>query len=189
MARNIPLFALACAPILSELASAALMRSPLWPKLEERFVALRNHSRWPLIPLIALLCTTGYLATLDLKGARSVFQFNPQVFPVQALDWLEHHPQAGNMLNEFNWGGYILYRSWPAQRVFLDSQSDFYGEDLMREYEHILTLGTGWEEILEKYEVSWIVMPGDAPLVRALSTSNNWETAYEDTTAIVMRRK
>jgi hypothetical protein len=142
-----------------------------------------------LIPLIVVLCAAGFLANGNFREPRAVFQFNQRVFPVHALDWLEGNPQPGNMFNEFNWGGYILYRSWPQQRVFLDSQSDFYGEPLMREYDRVVTLGIGWEEVLETYDVKWIIFRREAPLVKALSASDRWTIAYEDETAVILVRK
>jgi hypothetical protein len=163
MARNIPLFALACAPILSELFTASLVGRRIWQDLEVRFEPFGNSSHWTLIPLIVVLCAAGFLANGNFREPRAVFQFNQRVFPVHALDWLEGNPQPGNMFNEFNWGGYILYRSWPQQRVFLDSQSDFYGEPLMREYDRVVTLGIGWEEVLETYDVKWIIFRRKPP--------------------------
>lgn len=189
MMRNIPLFVLACAPILSELVSAALTPQKTWENVEWRFGAFVKQPRWMLIPLIVLLCAVGYFTNRSFSEGRAAFQFNPQVFPVQAMNWLEDHPQMGNMFNEFNWGGYILYRSWPQQRVFLDSQSDFYGEPLMREYEQVITLGTGWEEILKKYAVKWIIMPRESSLVKALSAQDQWEIAYQDATAVILVHK
>jgi hypothetical protein len=189
MSRNIPLFALACIPILSELGSAALTRFNAWRIIEERFSVFGKPSAGSLVPVIVLLSITGYFANVNFSQHRSVFQFSPRVFPVQALDWLEDNPQDGNMFNEFNWGGYILYRSWPEQQVFLDSQSDFYGEPLMREYDQVITLEAGWEEILKKYDVRWAIVPGQTPLAEALSARDPWEAVYQDTTAVIFVRR
>jgi hypothetical protein len=169
MARSIPLFAIACAPILSEAGGSALLRLNAWTKIEERFRKFGKQSLWPVIPLIAVLCAVGYLVNRNFNEQRSVFQFNPQVFPVQALDWLENNPQSGKMFNEFNWGGYILYRTWPGQLVFLDSQSDFYGEPLMRDYDQIMTARGDWENLLEKYQVGWMIIPTHSPLAIKIS--------------------
>ncbi|MCE7861066.1 MAG: hypothetical protein DYG86_14930, partial [Chloroflexi bacterium CFX2] len=114
-------------------------------------------------------------------------QFNPNVFPVAASDWLETHPQSGNMFNEFNWGGYLLFRAWPHHKVFLDSQTDFYGEALVREYEAALTAGSGWESVLEKYDIEWTIIPPDSPLARKLQTLG-WKIEYGDDTAVILRR-
>lgn len=92
------------------------------------------------------------------------------------------------MLNEFNWGGYILYRSWPQQRVFLDSQSDFYGEAFMKEYEQILSAQGDWESLLRNYQVGWAIIPPGWPLTKEL-IKQGWKTAYQDQTAVILIRE
>jgi hypothetical protein len=47
----------------------------------------------------------------------------------------------------------------------------------------------GWEEILNKYDVKWIIIPVNASLANELSLSTGWTTAYEDKTAIIFVRK
>ena len=188
MARNIPLFAIACAPILSELGCSTLTRVKAWTNIEERFAEFGKPSQWHIIPLIAVFCTAGYLANRNFNEHRSVFEFNPRVFPVQALDWLADNPQRGKMFNEFNWGGYILYRTWPRQLVFLDSQSDFYGEPLMRDYEQVMTVRRDWENLLKKYQVDWVIISARSPLATRVSGSPDWEALYEDETAVIFRR-
>jgi hypothetical protein len=66
--------------------------------------------------------------------------YDPEKFPVAAVNWLETHPQDGEMFNYFIWGGYLLYREWPDLQVFIDGQTDFYGETLSREYLSVLAL-------------------------------------------------
>jgi hypothetical protein len=77
----------------------------------------------------------------DQQGNR----YDPAVFPVEAVDWLEQHPPEGNGFNYFIWGGYLLYRSWPERTVFIDGQTDFYGEALTRQYVQVITLTGDWE--------------------------------------------
>ena len=45
----------------------------------------------------------------------------------------------GRIFNDFIWGGYLL-KEWPEQKVFLDGQTDFYGEDLARQHMRIMAL-------------------------------------------------
>jgi hypothetical protein len=114
--------------------------------------------------------------------------FSPRVFPVQAVDWLEAHPPAGRGFNYFPWGGYVLYRLWPDVRVFIDGQTDFYGEALTREYEQVITLSDGWQAVLEKYDVAWVLIPPDSGLARALHSGGAWSEVYADPTAVILER-
>lgn len=90
------------------------------------------------------------------------------------------------MFNNFIWGGYLLYRLWPEQTVFIDGQTDFYGEALTREYTQVMTLAAGWESVLEKYDVSWVIVQSDKPLVKALQEETRWTVVYQDTTATIL---
>jgi hypothetical protein len=92
------------------------------------------------------------------------------------------------MFNYFPWGGYLLYRTWPQQQVFIDGQTDFYGEDLTRQYEKVITLGDGWQETLVDFDVDWVIMPADSELSLALDLNQSWERKYTDQTAAVYFR-
>jgi len=188
MARNIPLFAIACTPILSRMIKTFLVRSNAWRRSEERFAGFGRQNHWYMISLTFTLGVIVFFINSHIANHRSYFQFNPQVFPVEAMDWLATHPQNGKMFNEFNWGGYILYRSWPAQQVFLDSQSDFYGEALMKDYEQIITTQRNWENLLGKYQVSWAIIPSNSSLFTVLLENQDWETEYKDETAIIIHK-
>jgi len=189
MARNIPLFAVASVPILTQFMREPLSRFKAWAQIEGRMSKFGSPSLGYAIPLITVLIVVALFVSNQQKTRNSFFQFNPQVFPVQAVDWLEDHPQQGNMFNEFNWGGYLLYRTWPEQLVFVDSQTDFYGEPLMRNYEKIITTQGDWQNLLDEYEVAWVIIPAKAPLTTMLIGSDDWELLYRDEIAVIFKHK
>lgn len=187
MTRNIPLFAIACTPIISVLADASISNSKALMKIDERFSNFSKRTTWNLTPLLLLAGTFAYFAVQHLKTNTSVFHYKPQVFPIQAVTWLEENPQDGNMFNEFNWGGYILEETWPRYLVFLDSQSDFYGESLMREYDKAISVQNGWESVFVKYDIFWAIIPSHSLIAQELVT-NDWKILYQDDTAIILRK-
>lgn len=187
MARNIPLFVIATTPILTESISNLLRHIKRWQTIELNIATIdgmRKGIIWSLIfgAYLALFIGSSYQIRKEL-----LIRFNERVFPVAAADWPAEHPQTGNMFNEFNWGGYLLYRLWPSQRVFLDSQTDFYGEALVREYEQILSAKGDWYALLDQYAVDWVILPHTAPIVTALQTKK-WQTLYSDQTTIILKR-
>jgi hypothetical protein len=130
------------------------------------------------------------VAVAILMGTREASnnQFDPEVFPVTALDWLDENHIEGEMFNFFNWGGYILYRQWPEHPVFIDGQTDFYGESFSQEYVHVIDLDPDWQSILTRYEVSWAILPTGFRLVDALIHELGWNIIYEDPTAVILVR-
>ena len=187
MARNIPLFVIACTPILSEMGASPLSSSNVWIQFERRFAGFSKNG-WSIWPSVVILLAIGYLSFFNIKNERSVFQFDSTVFPVETVRFIEANPQSGNMFNEFNWGGYLEYKLWPHYNVFLDSQSDFYGETLMREYDQIMSANGNWNNLLEKYNVEWAIIPPDMPLASTLQSELGWNVLYQDNTAIILRK-
>ena len=191
--RMMPLFAIVSAPIAAKsLADWIRLEYP-----ENKYtamgknVALINASSngfiW--IPIVAIMVAVLFQSgkTIDPQSRGNVF--DDRFFPVQAITWLESHPQNGHMFNEFDWGGYLLLNLWPAQQIFMDGHTHIYGEKLTREYEQVVTLSTGWENILTKYNIEWVIMRANAPLINALASSGNWTIAYQDNTSIILNRK
>lgn len=182
-ARNIPLFAIIAGPYIGIAIQAVIEDVRILQKLDQRLakVEIGLGVPWFFLAILALIL-------FFYPPSNEANRFSPKRFPVQAVDWLEAHPQQGNMLNYFTWGGYILYRLWPQETVFIDGQTDFYGEDLTREYEQVMYVNEDWETVLEKYDISWAIVPSDMPLVKSLQEELDWISIYHDDTAIILSK-
>jgi hypothetical protein len=191
--RMIPLFAIVVTPIAAKTIADWLRKDYPQNRLfirEENISKINSMSDGLVWIFTVILLTTVLLksgGTIDPEGRGNVF--DQRFFPVEAVSWLETHPQNGHMFNEFDWGGYLLLRLWPNQQIFMDGHTHIYGEALTREYEQVITQGTGWEEILKKYDVNWAILRVNTSLAKALSASNAWEIAYKDKTAIILVHK
>jgi hypothetical protein len=189
--RNMPLFAVITAPIFGTLIQPwaekmlNLAKQAQGPRESEN--TLRGYV-WVVLPVLFFGFVLWRGIPIDQKGTGNVFL--PDKMPVQAVDWLEKNPQDGKMFNHFIWGGYILYRMWPHETVFIDGQTDFYGEALMREYFDVIDVSPDWESILDKHEVSWMLIPRDGMLAKYLYSVNDdaWNMIYEDDLAVIFRR-
>jgi hypothetical protein len=181
-ARNIPLFAIVASPYIGLALQDVFKSSSLYQKIETRIANIEGNLRGSFVPSIAFIL----LVTAFPPLPRTANQFNPNVFPVEAVNWLHTHPQEGEMFNYFSWGGYLLYRVWPEKRVFIDGQTDFYGESLTREYAQVINLENGWKDTLQKYDVSWAILPANQPLAKALRTQMQWIVVYQDNTAVIL---
>ena len=93
------------------------------------------------------------------------------------------------MFNEFDWGGYLLLKLWPAYQIFMDGHTHIYGEELTREYEIVKTMDKNWPDLLKKYDVSWAIIRSNDPLADALQKNLHWEIVYQDETAIILNRR
>jgi hypothetical protein len=191
--RMIPLFSVVVAPIAARAFSGWIQGEYPQSRLFaiERNIHEMNSSSNGLIWLLALIVTVFPVfrsgETMTPGEQRNVF--SNSFFPVQAVSWLEQHPQKGRMFNEFDWGGYLLLELWPAYQIFMDGHTHIYGEELTREYESVKILDENWEDILNKYDITWAIIRPNEPLAEALQENLGWEIAYQDQTAIILRRK
>jgi len=193
-ARNIPLFAVLALPCLAAWTVDLARQDPRPGSVLTRFMEwARRLSRtesvlpgWPAVAMGVVVITGAALQ----PDRREVYRFSSEVFPVAAVEALleSDFDPPGPVYNEFGWGGYLLYRAWPTFDVFIDGQTDFYGEELTREYVRIRALSPDWEALLEKHGVRWAIIPPDVALNQVLSTSAEWSSIYSDSTAIVWVR-
>jgi hypothetical protein len=112
---------------------------------------------------------------------------DPKLFPVDAVHWLENNPQSGHMFNNFIWGGYIVWRLWPEQKDFIDSQTDYTGE-ATKSYLTVDKLEVGWQDVLLQHDVKWVIMPTGSALSLEL-VNEGWRILYKDSTAIILRQE
>jgi hypothetical protein len=190
-ARNIANYAQVAAIITVPVAEAWLAAS--LPSLRVR---LQNMSAvapvgagwvWGICVVALLVSLQANGAILDARGQGNTF--TTRAFPVEAVNYLVTHPPQGNMFNEYTWGGYLEFRLFPAQRVFIDGDNDFFGEALVREYLDTVNARGDWENILEKYRVAWVIVPPERPLAKELARSELWSEVFRDENAVVWERK
>jgi hypothetical protein len=190
-ARNIPLFCLTALPLL------ALHLDPEWQRLDWRWlVRLRTavtlgdgQARAGGWAAAATLLFVGLGLSGGRVGGVPIVQaeYDSTIFPVEAVRVARAAGLDGPMFNAFIWGGYILY-AWPEQRVFIDGQTDFYGEALTREYARIAGTLPGWREGLDERSIKLVIVPTGSPLSAALADEKGWRTAHRDSTAVVYQR-
>ncbi len=195
-ARNIPLFAIVAAPLIVQGLDDLVINAPSRIKIlkrineiDQRIQYIDNQLKgffWPLLTLTMVVVGLSLGFRFDYEGLG--YRFDPDVFPVMAVNWLEENPQDGEMFNEFLWGGYLQYRLWPGKRVFIDPNVDTYGEAIVREYLQVFYLQEGWEEVLDQYDVTWAILPPEMRAARAIQNELGWEVIYEDGTAVILRR-
>ena len=194
-ARNIPLYVVTVIPVLIS-ESCGILCDWKDSMLIEQFldfqkkIATTEESLkggfWSIISIVLALVMLVRGVELDFQKYGN--QFSEETFPVRASLWLEENPPEGNGFNYFPWGGYLLYRFWPERNVFIDGQTDFYGEELTREYEKVITLADGWQGILDEYNIEWVMMPTGSILGSELDESDHWIKEFKDNSSEIWLR-
>ncbi len=144
------------------------------------------------------------LAGLGIGWARgSFFQFRAAEwrFPSGAADFLLAHAVTSPMFNTYEFGGYLIWRLWPAERVFIDGRA--LSESVFNDYTRILYNHSGSDggpsarQLLDRYGIQAIVMNGFEysegivyNLLPALSgNQSEWKLVYNDAQAVVFMRQ
>jgi hypothetical protein len=108
-------------------------------------------------------------------------------YPVQALGYLkEFHPE-GRVLNDYLWGGYLI---WNARQipVFIDSRVDIFEYNgVFADYLGLIGLHNSLA-VLNKYNIRYILFRKDSPLAYLLMHTSGWKTRYADSTAVLLER-
>jgi hypothetical protein len=187
--RNIPLFGLTVLPILALHLDSSWRRLPDPRGVRERFettAAMTSTLPWALPVtglLIALGSAGGRVGSLQLIR----HEFDGTVFPVAAVTEARNQQLQGRLFSEFAWGGYVLY-AWPGQKVFIDGGTDFFGEEVFREYVRIKQMSPEWRDLLVNREISWMLLERERPLTYELARDGNWVLWYCDSLAVMFRR-
>jgi hypothetical protein len=149
--------------------------------------------------LVAVLVLAGAGAQIARGGA---FQFRAAEwrYPGGAADFLLAHNVNGPIFNTYGYGGYLIWRLWPHERVFIDGRA--LNESVFLDYRRMAsnadsTGGKSGDELLAQYGIQVIVMDGfefssGEPylLPAALSdpSQKEWKLVYQDAQAVVFMR-
>jgi len=122
-------------------------------------------------------------------------------YPAGAAGFLLEHRVTGPIFNTYEYGGYLIWRLWPAERVFMDGRS--LSETVFTDYGRILynhdeNGGKSAQELLDQYGVQAIVMNTfeyNHGLVYLLAPAladphqTEWKLVFSDEAAIVLMRQ
>jgi hypothetical protein len=108
--------------------------------------------------------------------------FPSDQFPVAAYD---HIPPGARLFAPDKYGGYLIYRSNGAMKVFFDGRSDLYGAEFLKQYARLTQVRPGWQEIWNSYRFTHALLPIDYSLIPALEQLG-WRVIYRDKTACLM---
>ena len=185
-ARYIPLFCIITAPILLRLLNSILARSDgrLAKFLKKRSdnistidISTKGHL-WPVATII--------LVVIFAKVGKIDFKFSEKTKPVAAVEFLKKEKIKGNMFDNDEFGDYIIYAAWPEYKVFFDGRIDMYGVDMLKEYLKIAKVKPGWNEILKKYDINWIIYNSNSALSLFLMQTDDWKLIYADEVANIL---
>jgi len=139
-----------------------------------------------IIGLCALVCW-GKLVYVSMPPLIEQ-QLNPTVFPVEAVEMLQETPPAGNLFNEYDWGGYL---SWfaPQIPVYIDARADLFGDDFIFHWLDVANANADWEEEFARWSITAVLIKPERALVRELRGNEGWQLLDGNETAVLFVKK
>ena len=203
-ARHIPLYAIFAAPVIATALGeglAAHRRGTMARWLARLLASFERFSEGigqiearPRVYATSGLVTLAVIGLLwappaaagKVQDFRS--RFDSQLFPVGAADYLVQTSFTGNIFTSDQWSSYLIYRTFPRIRVFMDGRSDYYGAEMGKLYLNLLSVHYTWQQTFDQYQVDWVLLRVNSGLAGALKESARWKIAYDDGVAILFHR-
>lgn len=141
-----------------------------------------------LISFIMLILIPG-LWSFREKEQKFSFAIDQEALCIRASEVVKRHAIQGNMYNDYNFGGYLLWSLYPNNKVFIDGRLEVYGGQVIEDYYQISHADRGWEERLNQYAVDFLVIRPERQLAQMVIKNPRWELVYFDYNSVIYVRK
>lgn len=103
--------------------------------------------------------------------------------PMTALAHVPGRITAMPVLNDYGFGGYLIYR---GVKPYIDGRADMYGDDFDDAYFKMLAPDpAALDKTLEVNQVAWTILPPNHPLAPLMAGRSGWTRTYSDRFAVV----
>jgi hypothetical protein len=138
----------------------------------------------------AVVIAVGAMAVLIPRDLNTAIDDNiASRFPVAGVDALARLAPDANVLAEYGWGGYVIWRLHAdGAHVFVDGRNDMYSQQVLDDYTAIRSADPGWEPLADRYGVEAILLPPDATLTRGPAADAGWCQVLRDDVEVLYLR-
>ncbi len=140
--------------------------------------------QFPLGYTVITIAMSIAFLTMDMFKVKD---FDPSRIPVKLVECLQKENPPGLGFNYDNWGGYIYFKL--KKTVFIDDWTDFLPPKFIDDYLKILLTQDDWEQLFNKYNFTWVMVPKEAQLGQVLSQRKDWEVKCKDDVGVFLVRK
>ena len=172
--RMLFVFGILAAPVLSRLLASS------W----ESYDVERDHP-WANA---ALMAASLLVVVWAFPSRQNLTMQVDEVSPVKAVDFIRSHRLRGPMLNEYVYGGYLIWAA-PEHPVFVDGRADvFEWTGVLGEFARWATLESDPNTLLDKYGIHFCLLARGSPMIRVLPLLLGWKSVYSDAQSVVFVR-
>ncbi|MFN7975621.1 MAG: tetratricopeptide repeat protein [Acidobacteriota bacterium] len=111
-----------------------------------------------LAPVFAFDFASGRYATRNGFPGAFGSGFARGTFPDEPAAWVIAHAPKGELWNDYDVGGYLIFRLGPERKVCMDGRNVVYGEETMRAYQEARTDGRKLVDLLDRWRIGYAVL-------------------------------
>ena len=185
--RNIPVSSLLLVMVVGPLLSSKTPSNGFFDRMRAMEWKMRGHF-WPILAILFTLYIVRSHGRLDSNLLMNA-HFDPHRMPADAVNYIVNHDVKGPVLGPDYWGGYLIYRLHPREKVVLDDRHDLYGADFFKSYLTLIHAEPGWQDFLRQHESVSIIVPKQSALAAVLTESPNWNPIYSDDITVVFANR
>lgn len=150
--------------------------------------ALKGERRSPVAFALSGVMATlvVVLVAVSSSGGGWVFDFYPRaaLAHAQSTGALD-----GHLLSTDYVGNFLEGVRGEGAGVFIDDRYDMYPREVIEDYGTVADGRAGWQEVLDRREVSTVIWTADAPLSQFLAADPEWRMEWQDGSWIVAVRR
>lgn len=112
-----------------------------------------------------------------------------QIYPTKTIQYLRSHQVPGPMFNEYQWGGFLIWKLGLSHRVFIDGRAGLYEHaGVFADYMRMVQLSPQTLFLLRKYSIRSCLLTRNDPLGNVLAMLPNWHKVYSNKLSILFVR-
>lgn len=102
------------------------------------------------------------------------------LLPVKAVDFILANHIEGRMFNTYHYGGYLIYRLYPHQRVFIYGRTDIYPKGFVDGYLETYRGDKDWKKRFYAYGIDYVICDSSAPIRQLLLADGSFRSVFDD---------
>lgn len=112
-------------------------------------------------------------------------------YPYKAVDFLIKENIKGNFFNDFNSGSYLLGKTFPHIKVYIDGRTEVYGSEFYKVYNKLIHGETKYfDEVVNRYHLTGaflnsVYVPLPESFLNYVYTHPDWKLIYFDHDAMI----
>ena len=135
-----------------------------------------------IVTFIILISTAGHLFLSRTAYLLANEEKNQDIyFPYKIASYLEQNRPAGNIFNQFHYGGYLEYALPRGYKTYMDGRSNIlFSLDFFKRYLQVLISPSALKEEVKKYGIDYAILGNTPSLYELIAKTDVFSLDYVD---------